>query len=155
MIRSNRSSLKACTPVFSLSSRVASWSFMLPCLRLSILLNSSSSSCRSLWPLSYCIAVNIIIIIIILIIMFFTLSDRNHTFLRRECTRLISVVPLCARTVILFCDDFNFYHYSLMDEKILYQSKLPGRVRSAISLSAHQILCTVVETRSLILLNIK
>lgn len=87
--------------------------------------------------------------------MFFTLSDRNHTFQRREISRLISVVPLCARTVILFCDDLNFYHYSLMDEKILYQSKLPGRVRSAISISGHEILCPVIETRSLILLNIK
>lgn len=87
--------------------------------------------------------------------MFFTLSDRNHVFQRRECSRLISVVPLCARTVIFFCDDLNFYHYSLVDEKILYQSKLPGRVRSAISISGYQILCTVLETRNLILLNLR
>lgn len=69
--------------------------------------------------------------------MFFTLSARQHHFQRPEDSRLLSVVPLCARTLILFCDDLHFYHYSLLDHKILYQSKLPGRVRSAISLSPH------------------
>ena len=85
--------------------------------------------------------------------MFFTLSDRSHVFERKELSRLISVVPLCAQTLIIFCDDLTFYHYSLVDRKILYESKLPGRVRSAISISAQEILCTVLETRSLILVN--
>ena len=55
MTRSSRSSLKTKVFVFSRSSLVASCSLMLPNLRLSILLNSSNRSWRSLWLLSYCI----------------------------------------------------------------------------------------------------
>lgn len=87
--------------------------------------------------------------------MFLNLSEHKSTFIRPEKSRLTLAVPLCARTVIFFCDDWNFYHYSLIDNKILYQSKLPGRLVQAIAISGHTILCTILETRSLMVLNIK
>lgn len=69
--------------------------------------------------------------------MYFSLTQYNSIFVRPEKSNLVLAVPLCARTVIFFCDDLTFYHYSLIDNKILYQSKLPGRPIQAISLSGH------------------
>lgn len=76
--------------------------------------------------------------------MYFSLSQYNNIFVRPEKSKLLLAVPLCARTVIFFCEDFTFYHYSLIESKILYQSKLPGRIVQAISLSGHEILCTII-----------
>jgi hypothetical protein len=76
-------------------------------------------------------------------------------FTKLESSKLLSLVPLCAKTIILFCDDCSFYHYSLLDEKILYQSKLPGRPLKTISISDHEILMTIAEKRSLMLLDIR
>lgn len=69
--------------------------------------------------------------------MYFSLAQYNNIFVRPEKSNLKIAVPLCARTVIFFCDDNMFYHYSLIESKILYQSKLPGRLVQAVSLSGH------------------
>lgn len=69
--------------------------------------------------------------------MFLSLSSFKNTFVRPDKSNLIDVVPLCSRTVIFFCDDYTFYHYSLVENKILYQSKLPGRSVQAVAISGH------------------
>lgn len=153
IILSSKSSLKTFTVVFYLSNLIASCRRILPCFRLSILLNYYRSSCSSVLAWSSIPTINIIYYPRFLITyyrfvfclpnMYFSLAQHNNIFLRPEKSNLISAVPLCARTVIFFCDDLNFYHYSLIDSKILYQSKLPGRPIQAVSLSGHEILCTI------------
>lgn len=87
--------------------------------------------------------------------MFCKIVDKEYIFNKPEKAKLILAIPLCAKTIIFFCDNLVFYHYSLIDQKILYQSKLPGRPIQAIAYSGHQILCTILEQRDLMLLDIR
>lgn len=87
--------------------------------------------------------------------MFYTLSEKDHQFSKSSPSKLLSIVPLCAKTVVLFCNDRRFYHYSLYTKEILFEKELPGLPFKAVAVSSDRIALSIIDSRTVILIDAK